>query len=64
MHDGQNMATSIDSLRHAPTPYRPDIDGLPIFRDAGSHYTEHASTRVAEAFAKWAEQNALALVGP
>lgn len=33
------------------------IDGMPVFRDMYSHYSEFASARVAEMFAKWAAVN-------
>lgn len=34
------------------------IDGMPVFRDTYSHYTEFESNRVAELFATWAVTNA------
>jgi hypothetical protein len=30
------------------------LDGLPVFRDGGSHYSMHASGLVADAFVAWA----------
>jgi hypothetical protein len=33
------------------------VDGMPVFRDEYSHYSEFASDRVADLFAKWAKQN-------
>lgn len=34
------------------------LNGMPIFRDQYSHYSEHASNQVAKLFIKWAETNA------
>ncbi|WP_312910910.1 acyltransferase family protein [Stutzerimonas nitrititolerans] len=33
------------------------IDGMPIFRDNYSHYSEYASKQVSKHFIKWAEEN-------
>ncbi|MEH8123946.1 acyltransferase family protein [Aeromonas veronii] len=36
----------------------PILNGMPIYRDIYSHYTEYASVEVAKHFAKWAEEHA------
>lgn len=36
----------------------PLLNGMPVFRDNASHYTEYASGEVAKAFAEWAKTHA------
>jgi peptidoglycan/LPS O-acetylase OafA/YrhL len=38
------------------------IDGMPLFRDEHSHYTEYASSKLASAFRAWAEREVPELV--
>lgn len=38
------------------------IDGMPIFRDQYSHFSEYASKKVAERFMQWSKKNGVDLV--
>ena len=40
------------------------LDGMPLFRDEYSHYSEYASFAVAEMFVKWAKLNAPDILRP